>query len=84
MGPTHEKCLHEDRWDQVRADLAEIKTGLADLNRRLFIGNGQPALAHCVATHTRILTWIGGVLGVVATGGVVWAVRAFVLITLAR
>lgn len=63
MSNEHLVCLHEDRWAQLQADIAEIKKSTRETHDKIFVGNGTPAFTvrlDRVERVTDILTYITG------------------------
>jgi hypothetical protein len=67
----HEKCLHEGRWEIISAQLARIENKLDDHNKRLFLGNGTPALATTVSKHDQVLSALVWTTGTLVTSMIV-------------
>lgn len=64
-------CLHEDRWQEIRKDIAEIKEIALDTHGRMFIGNGTPAMSTRVDRLERILGLVSCAVGAVIMAGLI-------------
>ena len=70
-----EHCIHEERWAELSKKLDRIESKLDDQHKRIWIGNGTPALNQTLRDHDqiiRIIIWVTGtvstaVIGIVAT-----------------
>jgi hypothetical protein len=67
MSSEHLFCLHEERWQELSKKLDRIEGKIDDHHKRIWIGNGSPALAQTLRDHDQILRIITWVVGTVST-----------------
>lgn len=90
----HNQCFHPERWQEVRDALKRIEEkldklddGHNDLHKRVFIGNGQPAMLTTLREHDqtlKALVWTTATLvSAMIVAGVGLTIRA-VFVSLAR
>ena len=81
----HEVCLHPERWQEVRDALKRIEDKLdrlddshGDLHKRMFVGNGTPAMTVRIDRCERVAaagTWIAALCVTAIVGLIVAAIR---------
>lgn len=67
-------CLHEERWSELSKKLDRIESKLDDQHKRIWVGNGVPALTQTIRDHDqtlRIITWVAGTTATAVIGIVV-------------
>jgi hypothetical protein len=69
-GP-HPVCLHEDRWEHIQRDIADIKEIVIETHGKIFVGNGSPALVVRIDRMERVVNAIVWVLGGLVMAGLI-------------
>ena len=69
------ECLHEERWGVIKGALERIETKLDDQHKRIWVGNGAPALNATLQKHDQILSALVWVVGATATAAIGLAIK---------
>jgi hypothetical protein len=67
----HPVCLHEDRWEHIQRDIADIKEIVIETHGKIFVGNGSPALVVRIDRMERVVNAIVWVLGGLVMAGLI-------------